>query len=72
MIKIIRDHQLSTALLVALVAFQIIAGILRPDPFSADHWSTLLMGASDGVLTAFILIVFGENLRERGSEQGLD
>lgn len=70
--QFLRDHQLSVALTVTLVLFQIAAGVLRPDPFSAEHWSTLLMGASDGTLTALLLIVFGERLREKGSDQGQD
>ncbi len=70
--RFIRDHQLACALLLAIVLFQVLSAIASPERFSPDYWSQLFMGCSDGSITAFLVLVLGERLREKGSEQGRD
>lgn len=71
MIKFFREHQLSIALVVTLACFQIAAAVFSEDRFSAEYWSTLMLGCSDGTITALI-VVWAGRLRERGSTQGKD
>jgi len=69
--KIIRDHQLTIALVLALVLFQGLAALFSSEPFSKAYWSTLMLGCSDGTITALI-VVWAGRLRERGSTEGKD
>ena len=69
--KFLREHQLTIVLVAVLALFQCLAAALSEDRFSSEYWSTLMLGCSDGTITALI-VVWAGRLRERGSTQGKD